>query len=141
MVTRPHLPWRAAALWALLVTGLVAAALMPGKADARAATKAERPAMIAAWYAALGNFDPPRCRSTWVTLVSSARPRIGVIFANLALRRARDCMLGDGYGILRRPTATSTRWKVVWQGSGQPPCRLITTAMARELRLPTPCTR
>jgi len=97
--------------------------------------------MIAAWYAALGNIDPPRRRDTWVTPVSSARPRIGVISANLSLRRARDCLLGDGYGILRRPTATSARWKVVWQGSAEPPCRLSATAMARELHLPTPCTR
>lgn len=36
-------------------------------------------------------------------------------------------------------TRTSTRWRVVYQGSDVPPCRLITARMARELGLGFVC--
>ncbi len=121
-----------AALPALLLTA--------GPADARKATTAERPAMIAAAYRATGIDDPPRCRNTWVTRVSAYRPRTGVVYMNIDLRSERGCVLGNGYLILRRPARDSQRWRVVFQGSDPPPCRLVTARMARELGLGRICT-
>ena len=79
------------------------------------------------------------CRNTWVTRVSAYRPRTGIVYANSRLREKRGCSIGDGYGVLRRPSRTSTSWKVVYQSSDVPPCRLITARMARELGLGRVC--
>ena len=132
-----HAPSRlaVAALAALVMALLVLAAT----AQARKATAIERPAMIAAWYDEIELDDPVECRNTWVTRVSKYRPRTGMIYANSRLREARGCSIGDGYGVLRRPTRTSTAWRVVFQGSDVPPCRLITARMARELGLGLVC--
>lgn len=125
----------------VLVLAVAAAclALRPGSAVARKATTVERPAMIAAWYDAIQLDDPPECRTTWMTRVSAYRRRTGIIYANSQLREARGCSIGDGYGVLRRPTRTSTAWRVVYQSSDVPPCRLITARMARELGLGRVC--
>jgi hypothetical protein len=48
-------------------------------------------------------------------------------------------VLGNGYLILRRPSASGQRWRVVFQGSDPPPCRLFTARMARELGLGRVC--
>jgi hypothetical protein len=102
------------------------------RADARKATTTERAAMLDVWNR---NFpdDPAACRNTWVTRVSAYRPRTGMIWANQRLRVKRDCQLGDGWAILRRPAPTSTRWRVATQGSDLPPCSYVTPRMAREL--------
>jgi hypothetical protein len=129
--------------WALAAAAAVALAallLVVDRADARKATRAERPAMIAAAYRATGIDDPPECRNTWVTRVSAYRPRTGVVYMNIDLRDARGCVLGNGYLILRRPSRTGQRWRVVFQGSDPPPCRLITARMAKELGLGRVCT-
>ena len=129
--------------WALAVAGavaLLALLLLAGRADARKATKAERAAMIAATYRVVDIDDPPECRNTWVTRVSKFRPRTGVVYMNIDLRSARGCTLGNGYLILRRPARDSQAWRVVFQGSDPPPCRLITAKMARELGLGRVCT-
>jgi hypothetical protein len=124
----------------LALAGALAALLLAAStAQARKATPIERPAMIAAWYDANDLDEPVRCRNTWVTRVSAYRPRTGIIYANFQLREKRGCSIGDGYGVLRRPTRTSTRWRVVYQGSDVPPCRLITARMARELGLGFVC--
>jgi len=119
---------------------LLLGALAVGRAEARKATRAERAAMIAATYRATGIDDPPECRNTWVTRVSALRPRTGVVYGNIDLRSERGCVLGNGYLILRRLTRASTAWRVVFQGSDPPPCRLITARMARELGLGRVCT-
>jgi hypothetical protein len=134
------LPAARLALLAATAAILLAPLLLAGPADARKATKAERPAMIAAAYRATGIDDPPRCRNTWVTRVSKHRPRTGVVYMNIDLRSERGCVLGNGYLILRRPAPDSLRWRVVFQGSDPPPCRLITARMARELGLGRICT-
>lgn len=126
-------------LAALVVAALAVLLLSVATAQARKATSIERPAMIAAWYEAIDLDDPARCRNTWVTRVSAYRPRTGVIYANSQLREKRRCSIGDGYGVLRRPTRTSTAWRVVYQSSDVPPCRLITARMARELGLGFVC--
>jgi len=130
----------AAVLAVAAVAVLLAALLVAGRADARKATKAERAAMIAATYRATNLDDPPECRNTWVTRVSKFRPRTGVVYMNIDLRSARGCDLGNGYLILRRPSRTGQAWRVVFQGSDPPPCRLITARMARELGLGRVCT-
>ena len=136
LIDRRLLPWIAAATaGALLVLGALAS-----RADARKATPSERAAMIAATYRATGIDDPPRCRTTWVTRVSAHRPRTGIVYGNIDLRSERGCVLGNGYLILRRPSRTSQAWRVVFQGSDPPPCRLITARMARELGLGRVCT-
>ncbi|MBJ7456363.1 MAG: hypothetical protein JHC74_09915 [Thermoleophilia bacterium] len=122
-----------------LTAALAALLLLAATAQARKATAIERPAMIAAWYDAIDIDDPVRCRNTWVTRVSAYRPRTGIIYANSLLREKRGCSIGDGYGVLRRPTRTSTAWRVVFQSSDVPPCRLITARMARELGLGFVC--
>lgn len=122
-----------------LAAALAALLLAAATAQARKATAIERPAMIAAWYDANDIDEPVRCRNTWVTRVSAYRSRTGIIYANWRLREKRGCSIGDGYGVLRRPTRTSTRWRVVYQGSDVPPCRLITARMARELGLGFVC--
>ena len=96
--------------------------------------------MIAATYRATDFDDPPECRNTWVTRVSKFRPRTGVVYMNIDLRSARGCVLGNGYLILRRPSRTSQAWRVVFQGSDPPPCRLVTARMAKELGLGLICT-
>jgi hypothetical protein len=121
------------------VAALLALLLIAGRADARKATREERAAMIAATYRATGVDDPPKCRNTWVTRVSKYRPRTGIVYGNIDLRSARGCVLGNGYLILRRPTVRSQAWRVVFQGSDPPPCRLITARMARELGLGRVC--
>ena len=129
--------------WALAVAAaaaLLALLLVAGRADARKATAVERPAMIAAAYRATGIDDPPKCRDTWVTRVSKYRPRTGLVYMNIDLRSARGCVLANGYLILRRPSRTSQRWRVVFQGSDPPPCRLVTARMAKELGLGLICT-
>lgn len=133
--TRPLHRLAALALTAALVVLL----LLASTAQARKATAIERPAMIAAWYDAIDIDDPVRCRNTWVTRVSAYRPRTGIIYANSQLREKRGCSIGDGYGVLRRPTRSSTAWRVVYQSSDVPPCRLITARMARELGLGFVC--
>lgn len=122
-----------------LTAALAALLLLAATAQARKATSIERPAMIAAWYDAIDLDDPAGCRNTWVTRVSAYRPRTGIIYANAQLREKRGCSIGDGYGVLRRPTRTSTAWRVVYQSSDVPPCRLITARMARELGLGFVC--
>jgi hypothetical protein len=139
-VTTPSRPAARLILPAAVAALLLGALLLAGQADARKATKAERPAMIAAAYRATGIDDPPRCRNTWVTRVSKHRPRTGVVYMNIDLRSERGCELGNGYLILRRPAPDSRRWRVVFQGSDPPPCRLITARMARELGLGRICT-
>ncbi|HTI34722.1 MAG TPA: hypothetical protein VL422_13670 [Miltoncostaea sp.] len=119
---------------------LLALLLVAGRADARKATREERAAMIAATYRATGIDDPPECRNTWVTRVSRYRPRTGIVYGNIDLRSARGCVLGNGYLILRRPSLRGQAWRVVFQGSDPPPCRLITARMARELGLGRVCT-
>jgi hypothetical protein len=124
------------------LAGLLAAAALFGvafgNADARKATKAERQAMLDVWNAEFRTYvdDPPACDNTWVTRVSAFRPRIGMIWANQRLRQRYDCSLGDGWVLLRRPTATSKRWRIVTQGSDYPPCSYVTRRMARELGFP-----
>ena len=133
-----------AARWTLALAAavaLLALLIAAGRADARKATRAERAAMIAATYRATGIDDPPRCRNTWVTRVSRYRPRTGVVYMNIDLRSERGCVLGNGYLILRRPSRDSRRWRVVFQGSDPPPCRLITARMAKELGLGLICSR
>jgi hypothetical protein len=134
-------PGRHADRLAALALGVALTALLvlAATGQARKATPVERPAMIAAWYDANEIDEPVRCRNTWVTRVSAYRPRTGIIYANSQLREKRGCSIGDGYGVLRRPTRTSTRWRVVYQGSDVPPCRLITARMARELGLGFVC--
>ena len=124
---------------ALALLALAAVLLTAGAAQARPATPAERVAMLQAWNAGNGFHDPPRCRNTWVTRVSAYRPRIGAVWANIALRTRRHCDLGNGYAILRRSRATSSDWAVAFQGSDPPPCRLVTARMARELGLGLVC--
>lgn len=131
--TRRILPLAAAA-------ALLGPLLLAAPADARKATRAERAAMIAATYRATGIDDPPACRNTWVTRVSKHRPRTGVVYMNIDLRAARGCVLGNGYLILRRPSRHGQRWRVVFQGSEPPPCRLVTARMAKELGLGLVCT-
>lgn len=137
MTTPLRLPRRAAAL----VLAVAAALLLfsAAGAQARKATTTERAAMISAWYDEIGLDDPAECRNTWVTRVSKYRPRTGIIYANSSLRETRGCSIGDGYGVLRRPTRTSAGWRVVFQSSDVPPCRLITARMARELGLGFVC--
>ncbi len=124
---------------ALIALALAAPLLVTNPASARTATTTERPAMITAWYAAIAVDDPPECRNTWVTRVSAYRPRTGIVYANSRLREQRGCSIGDGYGVLRRPSRTSQSWKVVFQSSDVPPCRLITARMAKELGLGRVC--
>ena len=124
---------------ALLALALAAPLLLSAPAQARKATPSERAAMLAAWNADSGFHDPPRCRATWVTRVSAHRPRIGAVWANVDLRTKRGCDLGNGYAILRRPTRASTAWRVIFQGSEAPPCRLVTARMAKELGLGLIC--
>lgn len=125
----------------LLILAVAAIALLvaAASAHARTATRSERAAMISAWYDAVGLDDPAECRNTWVTRVSAYRPRTGIVYANARMRESRGCSIGDGYGVLRRPSRTSTAWRVVFQSSDVPPCRLITARMARELGLGFVC--
>jgi hypothetical protein len=134
-------PGRHADRLAALALGVALTALLvlAATGQARKATPVERPAMIAAWYDANEIDEPVRCRNTWVTRVSAYRPRTGIIYANSQLREKRGCSIGDGYGVLRRPTRPSTRWRVVYQGSDVPPCRLITARLAREVGLGFVC--
>jgi hypothetical protein len=121
------------------LVGLLAAAALfgvaTGYAEARKATNSERQAMLDVWNAEYRTYvdDPPACDNTWITRVSAYRPRIGMIWANFAQRKRYDCTLGDGWVLLRRPTATSERWRIVTQGSDPPPCSYVTPRMAREL--------
>ncbi len=108
-------------------------------AEARRATTTERPAILDAWHAANGLGDPAECRTAWVTRVSAHRPRTAIVYANFSQRESRGCILGNGYGVLRRSTRESTAWRVVLQSSDVPPCRLITARMARELGLGRVC--
>jgi hypothetical protein len=59
-----------------------------------------------------------------------------MIWANIRLRERFGCALGDGWILPRRRTATSGRWRVVTQGSDDPPCAYVTPRMARELGFP-----
>lgn len=136
-MTTSRLPRRAVTLALAVAATLLL--LGAATAQARKATSAERPAMISAWYDAISLDDPAECRTTWVTRVSKYRPRTGIIYANARLREQRGCSIGDGYGVLRRPTRTSAAWRVVFQSSDVPPCRLITARMARELGLGLVC--
>lgn len=139
MITTTRPSPRLAVLALALAAALLVLLLSAATAQARKAGSIERPAMIAAWHEANDLDDPGRCRNTWVTRVSAYRPRTGIVYANFALREKRGCSIGDGYGVLRRPTRTSTAWRVVYQSSDVPPCRLITARMARELGLGFVC--
>ena len=130
----PSCSWR---LGAVAVLGALAFGLVGvGEADARKASRLERAAMLKAWRSQEGfAAEPRRCWNTFVTRIARARPRTGAIWMNIAFRKRRRCSLADGYAIMRRPTRKSTRWRVVWQGSDEPPCRLMTTKMVREMAL------
>lgn len=127
----------AAAVAGLLLVGLLAA----GRADARKATPPERRAMISAVYDIVRYFpEPARCRNAWITRVSAYRPRTGVVWDNVGLRRKRHCTVTGSYFILRRATPDAAEWLVVHEGTdGPPPCRYVTARMARELGLGRSC--
>ena len=112
----------------------------PGQADARKATRSERIEMLRGFRAgneAVRN-EPRRCWGAgFVTRVSRLRPRTGVILPSA--RRPSGCVQGNGSIIMRRRTPKSTRWRIAWQGSGEIPCRYITSRMARELKLGRRC--
>jgi hypothetical protein len=134
--------WRMVFMIAL-ATALVAAGLYgTSQADARKATREERVGMLQALRASNEGFraEPRRCWSVgFLTRVARARPRTGVIWMNTRVRAQRRCLVGDGYVIVRRRTPKATRWRIAWQGSGEIPCRWITSKMARELKLGRRC--
>ena len=101
------------------------------QADARKATPAEREALLEVFNA--GSDETPACQNTWITRVSAYKPRIAVILPNQKYRVKYDCVLSDGYYILRRPTPTSRRWRVVSNRSDPPPCSVLPPRAAREL--------
>ncbi len=121
----------------MLLLGLLAA----GRADARTAAPTERRAMIAAVYDIVRYFpEPQECRNAWITRVSADRPRTGVVWDNVGLRRKRHCVVTGSYFILRRATPTAPDRRVVFEGTKRPPpCRLVTARMARELGLGRSC--
>ena len=117
---------------------LVVAALFgvaTAQAQARKATTTERQAMLEVWNAEFRTYmdDPSACDNTWITRVSAVRPRIGMIWPHQRLRMRYDCTLGDGWILMRRPTASSERWRIVGQGSDDPPCYWVSRRVARDL--------
>jgi hypothetical protein len=100
-----------------------------------------RAAMIAAAYRVTGIADPARCRRAWITRVSGTQPRLGLVKANVALRRARRCAEAPGYVIVRRPSRTSATWRGLLRGSGPVSCARLTARVARELGLRRVCDR
>ena len=122
------------------LAGLLAAAALFGvatsQAEASKATTTERQAMLAVWNAEFRTSyhdDPSACDNTWITRVSAVQPRIGIIWPHQRLRMRYDCTLGDGWILMRRPTATSERWRIIGQGGDDPPCYWVTRCVAREL--------
>ncbi len=101
------------------------------RADARKATRAERQALLEVFNA--GSYETPACQNAWITRVSAYKPRIAGILPNQKYRVKLDCVLSDGYYILRRPTPTSRRWRVISNRSDLPRCSVLPPRAAKEL--------
>ena len=80
-------------------------------------------------------------RRAWITRVSGSLPRLGLVKANVVLRRARRCVEAPGYVILRRPSRTSATWRALVRGNGPVSCTLLTARVARDLGLRRACDR
>jgi hypothetical protein len=129
---------------AVVVAALLAAATGAGidQADARKATAGERTAIVKAWEKRLGIDESRVCKRTWIIRVAQSKPRLASITGNSRLRMRHDCLVGDGYGMMRRPNAKSTRWRVLYMTSGDAPsCRLTPPHVSRQLGFGGECSR
>ena len=117
---------------ATLIVALAGAGV--GQAEARKATASERTAIVAAWEKRLGIDESPACKRTWIIRVAQSKPRLAAITGHSRLRARHDCLVGDGYGMMRRPTPKSTRWRVLYMTSGEAPsCKLTPPRVSRQL--------
>lgn len=127
---------------ATLIAAAVAATALAGaadRADARKATTVERTAIVAAWERALGLDERAVCSRGWIVRVAQSKPRLASITGSNRFRARHGCLVGDGFGLLRRPTPKSTRWRVIYQGSDPAPCRLTSPRVSRQLGLGGDC--
>lgn len=125
---------------AIVLTVSALAALAGTAVAARAPTATERRAIIDAVRAGneyVGN-APRRCDAASVVRVSTVDGRYAVWTQNnVRAARIGGCVVGDGFIVLRRQP--NGRWRIRTQGSGDAPCRLIGTRVARDLLPGVPC--